>query len=117
MPHMHMVGKQIKITMLPPEGEPRTLIAIKDWDYNWQETYFFKEPIPIKAGTRLRMEAVYDNSAGNPNNPHQPPKIVFAGRETTNEMCFGFLGATADQPGRIRFTINRGADKKPPASK
>lgn len=111
MPHMHMIGKQIELTLVPPDGKPQTLIAIKDWDYNWQETYFFKAPIAVKAGTRIKMEAIYDNSANNPNNPNQPPKAVFAGRETTNEMCFGFLGATSDQPGRIRFSISRGEAK------
>src|SRR5208282_5231335 len=57
MPHMHMLGREIKVTAHPPEGAPVTLIAIKDWDYNWQETYFLKEPIPFKAGTRFEVEA------------------------------------------------------------
>ena len=52
-----------------------TLVAIKDWDYNWQETYFLKEPIKVKAGTRFDVEAVYDNSDKNPNNPFNPPQI------------------------------------------
>ena len=50
MPHMHMLGKEIKVTMTPPDGEAQTLIAIKDWDYNWQETYFLKEPIAGEGG-------------------------------------------------------------------
>ena len=109
MPHMHMLGREIKVTMVPPEGSARTLVAIKDWEYNWQETYLFKEAIPVKAGTRFDIEAFYDNSAKNPSNPYQPPRRVFLGEQTTNEMCFGFLGATSDQPGRIRF------DRKGPA--
>src|SRR5204863_2953188 len=44
-PHMHMLGKEIALTMMPPDGSPQTLIAIKAWDYNWQETYMLKEPI------------------------------------------------------------------------
>ena len=101
MPHMHMVGKRIAVTMKPPDGQPRTLIAIKDWDYNWQEVYRFKEKVPVKAGTILEVEAVYDNSAKNPNNPNDPPQPVLFGEQTTNEMCFVFLGATAEKPGRI----------------
>ncbi|MGE3808828.1 MAG: redoxin family protein [Gemmataceae bacterium] len=106
-PHMHLLGKSIKITMTPPGGQPQTLIDIKNWDYNWQESYFLKKPIEVKAGTRFEVEAVYDNSAGNPNNPNRPPKAVYIGRQTTNEMCFGFFGATSDKPGRIRFSMNR----------
>ncbi len=102
-PHMHMLGREIKATLRPPDGPPRTLVAIKDWDYNWQETYVFKEPIPVKSGTKFAVEATYDNSAKNPNNPNHPPRLVTYGEQTTNEMCYVFLGMTSSQPGVIRF--------------
>jgi len=95
MPHMHLIGKQIKVTMTPPEGEPRVLVEIPHWDYNWQETYWFAEPIHAKAGTKLEVEALYDNSAANPNNPRNPPAPVFVGEQTTNEMLFAFVGVTS----------------------
>lgn len=114
MPHMHMIGREIKATMTPPGGQPQTLVAIKDWDYNWQETYFFKNPIQVKSGTRFDVEAIYDNSARNPSNPNSPPKLVTVGEQTTNEMCFVFLGATSDQPGRIKQ--RREAPKKEEAN-
>jgi len=103
MPHMHLVGKEIKVTWKPKEGEAKTLLAIKEWDYNWQESYFLKEPLKLKVGDVLEVEAVYDNSGKNPNNPNDPPKTVFIGEQTTNEMCFVFLGATSDGPGRSPF--------------
>ena len=103
MPHMHMLGREIKVTVTPPDGDPLTLIAIKDWDYNWQETYFLKEPLFLKKGTKLSVDAVYDNSDKNPINPFSPPQWVFPGEQTTNEMCFIFIGATSDTPGRILF--------------
>src|SRR5262249_22714976 len=103
MPHMHLLGKTVKVTMTPPEGSTQTLVEIDDWDYNWQETYWFKEPIKVKAGTKLEIEAVFDNSDKNPNNPRTPPGIVFIGEETTNEMLFGFLGATTDETGLRLF--------------
>ncbi len=102
MPHMHMLGREVRVTVTPPDGKPFTLVAIKDWDYNWQETYFLKQPIELKKGTRLTVEAVYDNSDKNPNNPFNPPQIVWMGEQTTNEMCFTFLGVTSDTPGRIK---------------
>jgi hypothetical protein len=110
MPHMHMLGRQIKVTMVPPHAPPRVLVAIDDWEYNWQETYIFKDSIPVKAGTRFDVEAFYDNSDKNPSNPFQPPRAVFFGEQTTNEMCFVFIGATSSKPGRIRV------DRKPPAA-
>lgn len=93
-PHMHLLGKSVKITMTPPGGKTETLIDIPEWDYNWQESYFFKDPVAVKAGTRFDIEAVFDNSAKNPNNPTSPPANVYFGEQTTNEMLFGFIGAT-----------------------
>jgi peroxiredoxin len=100
MPHMHLLGKEIKVTVTPPEGPAKTLLAIKQWDYNWQETYYFKEPVRIKAGSRLDVEAIYDNSARNANNPFDPPRRVGFGEQTTDEMCFVFLGGVSDLPGQ-----------------
>lgn len=94
MPHLHMLGKDIKVTMTPPGGKPRVLIAVKDWEYTWQETYFFDKPIRAPAGTRFEIEAHYDNSTGNPNNPFQPPRDITLGQQTGNEMCTAFLGVT-----------------------
>ncbi len=105
MPHMHLLGRYIKVTMTPP-GEPtRTLIEVNDWDFNWQENYFFREPLAVKSGTRFDVEGIYDNSAANPVNPFQPPRRILAGLQTTDEMCIGFLGATADRPGMIRYDV------------
>jgi peroxiredoxin len=102
MPHMHMLGKSIAVKMTPPDGEAKTLVAVKEWDYNWQETYFFKEPIAVKAGTKFEVEAHYDNSAKNPRNPFNPPRLVHIGEQTTDEMCFIFLGGTSDNGTRLR---------------
>ncbi|MCZ2341760.1 MAG: redoxin domain-containing protein [Bacteroidales bacterium] len=104
MPHMHLIGKSVKITMTPPQGAKSTLVEIADWDYNWQETYWFQKPILAPAGTRFDIEAVYNNSASNPNNPFSPPKDIYFGEQTTNEMLFGFLGVTPVHAGRVRVS-------------
>jgi peroxiredoxin len=104
MPHMHMLGRKIKVTMTPPDGTTQTLVAIDDWEYNWQETYWLKKPLHVKSGTRFDVEAHYDNSDRNPNNPFSPPRVVRFGEQTTNEMCFVFFGMTNDSDGRVRFT-------------
>lgn len=95
LPHMHLLGKSVKVTMTPPGAKPVVLIEIPAWDYRWQETYWFKEPITAKAGTKIEIEAVFDNSPANPNNPASPPKDVSVGDRTDDEMLFGFLGATS----------------------
>jgi peroxiredoxin len=105
VPHMHLLGRQIKVTMTPPGGPTRTLVAVNDWDFNWQEEYYFKEPIDAKAGTRFDVTGTFDNSAANPLNPFQPPRRVRVGLQTTDEMCIGFLGATSPRPGAIRYEV------------
>ncbi len=102
MPHMHLIGKSIAVTVTPPDGPGTTLVAIKEWDYNWQETYWLKEPLRVKPGTRIDVEAVYDNTAGNPRNPFTPPQRVWFGEQTTNEMLFAFVGVTPTGKDRVR---------------
>ena len=97
MPHMHLIGRTVSMTATFPDGTSRDLVVIKDWDFNWQETYQFKEPIKLPRGTRVKLEARYDNSAKNPNNPSNPPRPVRWGEQTTDEMCVGFVAFTIDK--------------------
>lgn len=109
MPHMHLLGKSVKITMTPPRGKPELLIDVPVWDYNWQENYVLKTPLDVASGTRFEIEAVYNNSADNPNNPHNPPIDVRFGEQTDDEMLFGLFGATKKKPsGRLPFAILQG---------
>lgn len=103
LPHMHLLGKSVKITMIPPGGDPRVLVDIKHWDYNWQESYWLAKPLAAKAGTRFEIEAIFDNSAKNPHNPNTPPKLVTYGEQTTNEMLFGFVGVVPAGKERVRL--------------
>jgi hypothetical protein len=82
-----------------------TLIRIDDWDYNWQETYQLQKPIQVPSGTKFTVEAVFDNSSSNPRNPSSPPRAVFPGEQTTNEMCFGFMDATTDNGGPMAMRL------------
>ena len=95
-PHMHLLGRTMKVTATRPSGASDCLIEIDDWDFNWQGSYMFKQPISVPSGTVLSLKATYDNSSGNPRNPHNPPKPVSWGEETTDEMCIAFVGLTLD---------------------
>ncbi len=87
-PHMHNLGKQIRVVAVDPSGRRSVpLIWIKDWDFNWQGAYSFERPIRLPKGSRIRVEAVYDNSAENPKNPNKPPKEIKWGEGTNDEMC------------------------------
>lgn len=91
VPHMHLLGKSMKVTATLPDKTVKTLIDIKNWNYNWQDEYYYERPFQIPAGTRLDVEASFDNSEDNPSNPSSPPKRVTWGDGTTDEMLFCFF--------------------------
>jgi mono/diheme cytochrome c family protein len=89
-PHMHLLGQSMKVMATYPNGHVEPLIWIKDWDYRWQGEYRYENPLTLPAGTKVTLDAVYDNSDANPSNPSSPPKRVRFGEQTTDEMCFCF---------------------------
>ena len=91
MPHMHLIGRDMRLVATTPEGIRYDLIWIQDWDFNWQDIYHYQEPLFLPAGTRVDLVAHFDNSAANPANPNDPPVPVGWGEKTTDEMCIGFL--------------------------
>ena len=96
-PHMHLLGTQIKMELLPVSGDAKPLILIDKWDFNWQGPYNFVEPIAAPAFNRLRLTCTYNNSDSNPRNPNNPLKAVTWGESTEDEMCLGFVGLTFDR--------------------
>jgi mono/diheme cytochrome c family protein len=95
-PHMHLLGREMKVTATLPDGSVKPLLWIQDWDFHWQETYLFKAPVRLPAGSRVDVTATYDNSEANPHNPNTPPQWVTWGEQTTDEMCICFLILTLD---------------------
>ena len=84
--HAHYLAKQMRMTATLPDGQKKELFDIPDWKFNWQERYYFSKPIRLPKGTKLDVEVSYDNSAGNPSNPSNPPKRVTFGEQSTDEM-------------------------------
>jgi hypothetical protein len=93
-PHMHMLGRDMRMWVTFPDGREQDLITIGDWDFGWQNTYYFESPLDLPEGTVLKLVAHFDNSENNPNNPNKPPKLVKFGEGTTDEMCIGFVALT-----------------------
>jgi Flp pilus assembly protein TadD/mono/diheme cytochrome c family protein len=85
-PHAHYLGKELRAMATLPDGTERSLIWIKDWDFNWQNAYRYRAPVRLPRGTIVRMRYVYDNSADNPRNPSSPPRRVRYGGQSTDEM-------------------------------
>ncbi|MCU1325667.1 MAG: hypothetical protein JWN34_1037 [Bryobacterales bacterium] len=84
--HAHYLARGARMTATLPSGEVRVLFWIKDWDFNWQDTYFFNDLQTLPKGTRIDGELTYDNSANNFRNPFSPPRRVKWGENSTAEM-------------------------------
>jgi hypothetical protein len=95
-PHMHNLGRSMRATATLPDGTVRTLVSVNDWDFRWQPSYRFKDPVKLPRRTRIDVVARFDNSATNATNPHRPPREVVWGESTDDEMCTLFLAYTAD---------------------
>ena len=96
---MHMLGKEFRVWHQPKDSTERKLILeLKNWDFNWQSRYFLKEPVTMEKGSTIHVEAIFDNSSKNPNNPFSPPRTVFLGEDTTDEMAFLAMSTYRDTP-------------------
>jgi tetratricopeptide (TPR) repeat protein len=85
-PHAHYRAREVRGSATLPDGTVKPLIYIKDWDYRWQHVYRYVTPPSFPKGTTLSMRYVFDNSAENARNPHQPPRRVTWGQQSTDEM-------------------------------
>src|SRR5207248_3238294 len=52
-PHMHFLGREIKVEAVLPDGQRQPLIWIKDWNFNWQDRYLYREMVALPKGTRV----------------------------------------------------------------
>ncbi len=101
LPHMHLLGHSMLVEAHLPDGTTKTLVDVPNYDFNWQTAYTFKVPVALPAGTVVQLTAQYNNSDSNPRNPNVPPKRVWWGEQTTDEMCIAFLAYTADDENLI----------------
>ena len=105
IPHMHLLGRSMKVTATLPDGTICPMIWVKDWNFNWQDQYRYSAPVELPAGTRLTMTATYDNSDENPYNPNSPPKRVTLGEQTTDEMCLCVVQVVTEKPNERRTLV------------
>jgi hypothetical protein len=94
-PHMHLRGKSFDFTAIYPDGHEELLLRVPNYDFYWQLRYELAEDRILPAGTKLVLNAVYDNSINNPRNP-DPSKEVRPGEQSTDEMMVGIIHVAVD---------------------
>jgi hypothetical protein len=100
--HTHYRGQAGRFDIVYPDGTKKTLINLPRYDFNWQRTYDFVEPVTVPAGAKLVATYLYDNSVRNPANPN-PNETVIWGDQSWEEMhytsiYYEWLDETADKP-------------------
>lgn len=86
-PHMHYIGTDVVIDIIRPNGVKEPLLHVNDWDLRWQGVYTLRELKPISKGSIITATFTYDNSEDNHDNPYYPPRDMFWGWGSNDEMC------------------------------
>ncbi len=106
-PHMHLRGKSFQMRAIANQESTAdhraTLLSVPQYDFNWQHTYEFSEPMPFSEIKSLELTTTFDNSPSNPFNP-APQEYVVWGDQTWEEMSVAFL--------EVAQPLKRGADVK-----
>ncbi len=85
-PHAHSRASEVRAIATRPDGTVEPIVYIRNWDFRWQDVYRYVQPLALPKGTTLSMSITYDNSAANPRNPWNPPRRVFWGQRSADEM-------------------------------
>ena len=102
-PHMHYIGKSVKMEVIFPDGEVKPLLHLKDWDLRWQNVYTLRELTLIPKGSIIKADFVFDNSDDNSDNPYYPSQDMFWGWGSSDEMVevyFSFVPTKFEDYGK-----------------
>ena len=83
LPHMHERGQQLTATLKRDEGWAQCMVQVDQWDFAWQRSYWYREPIVAQPDDLWEISCVYDTMDATAN--------TLPGWGTRNEMCLTVL--------------------------
>jgi hypothetical protein len=95
--HMHLHGHEEVLSIDRADGGEDCMLDVPAWNFHWQGSYTFSEPMVVYPDDKLRVTCTWDNTAANQpvvNGVQQPPKDLNWGEGTTDEMCLGIFYVT-----------------------
>jgi len=99
-PHMHLLGKSFLSYAVTLNNDTIPLIKIDNWNFRWQYFYTFKKILKIPAGSEIIVEATFDNTINNPDNPFSPPQQI------SERKDFNGRGSMKTSDEMLQFIIN-----------
>jgi mono/diheme cytochrome c family protein len=86
-PRAHPLMMSLQATLYRPDGTQEVLIWARGYQFDWQPTYYFKQPVSLPKGTQVEVIAYFDNSDDNRNNPNDPAKAVRWSEISSEPIC------------------------------
>jgi hypothetical protein len=80
-PHMHTLGKQLRVEI---DGGG-CAVDVPRWDFHWQQTYSYTEPLVVPAGAEVTIGCSYDSTGRD--------TLTTFGEGTSDEMCVALFFA------------------------
>lgn len=84
--HMHRRGRRGNQSVIRADGTEECLLSVPRYDYNWQMSFQYQQPVVIEPGDQLHVECAWDNSDN--------PDDINWGDGTADEMCLGIFYVT-----------------------
>ena len=78
-PHMHKRGRGMDVMIQQDGGPQKCATKLHHWDFNWQQMYWFQEPLTFNAKTKLDATCTFDTS--------KETHPVLPGLGSDDEMC------------------------------
>jgi len=92
-PHMHLLGRKLKMTLNPGTLEEQSIINVEKYDFDDQSPIPLKTPLKVKSGDVIRIECTHDPKLRQllPALKNLPSRYVTWGEGSSDEMCLGVL--------------------------
>jgi hypothetical protein len=95
-PHMHLLGRSIKVDLNPGTAGARTLLDQPQFNFDNQASQPLPQPVQLKAGDTIRVTCTHDAAVRSQLPELKPlkPRYVVWGDGTSDEMCLAILIGT-----------------------
>jgi len=94
--HMHLLGRTLQLTLNPGTNSEKTILDVKNYNFDDQSGTLLKTPISVKVGDTIRVTCTFDPTLRQklPELQKLPPRYITWGEGSSDEMCLGVISAT-----------------------